>query len=538
MKNIALLFCILLIINGCGVQPIPDGARAPKLRIGILEDVDEIAFQAGDNFEVYSSDGALLATGGAGDQYEIRLIYAKAARIDYYLAARKVTDDREAQKIASDVRAKGYPSVIKEKTRRDFRAGQIISQKYYYICIDRAFDSKESAIRLQNDISDEIFTIVETFYGRLPSGILQLSDKSSNRSLEARNFIRLSGNNISINARTGAGFHYESRETRTYEGDMIFIVNESGQLTVMNEIPIANYLAGVISAEMSPGFPLEALKAQTITARSYTLSRIGKQHPLAPFDLCDEVHCQVFKGITNINAATRQAVRETAGQVLMYEDEICETFYAGVCGGHTEHNENVWNGNPRRYLRGIFDMDQYNVRANEDFLKNEENLSLWIDGSPDVYCNLDKIEVPSYLEYARKYFRWDVTYSQNELSELLLRNTGTDFGDIINIVPVERGISGRLKTIRIEGSRNAMDIDKELEIRKALSENYLYSSCFQVERKNVVNGIPREFTLHGAGWGHGVGMCQTGAAVMALQGINYKRILSHYYRESDIRKLY
>ena len=246
----------------------------------------------------------------------------------------------------------------------------------------------------------------------------------------------------------------------------------------------------------------------------------------------------MFKGITNINAATRQAVRETAGQVLMYEDEICETFYAGVCGGHTEHNENVWNGNPRRYLRGIFDMDQYNVRANEDFLKNEENLSLWIDGSPDVYCNLDKIEVPSYLEYARKYFRWDVTYSQNELSELLLRNTGTDFGDIINIVPVERGISGRLKTIRIEGSRNAMDIDKELEIRKALSENYLYSSCFQVERKNVVNGIPREFTLHGAGWGHGVGMCQTGAAVMALQGINYKRILSHYYRESDIRKLY
>jgi SpoIID/LytB domain protein len=290
---------------------------------------------------------------------------------------------------------------------------------------------------------------------------------------------------------------------------------------------------------MNSEFPDEALKAQSVTARSFTIARLGKHHLLSPFDVCDDVHCQVFSGTTRRSSKTDNAVRSTSGEVLMYDNNICETFYHAVCGGHTEHNENVWlNGTPMRYLRGVFDLPASQVNVPEDWLINENNLGRWISEKQKVYCNVDLIQTPSYLEYTRKYFRWRVEYSQSEITKIIRDKTGHNVGSVQNIIPMERGVSGRLKKIRIIGSRKSITISSDLEIRKSLSPNYLYSSCFQVRTEGYSGGAPRRFIIEGAGWGHGIGMCQTGAAMMALTGSNYRSILQHYYRGASLKSVY
>jgi SpoIID/LytB domain protein len=222
----------------------------------------------------------------------------------------------------------------------------------------------------------------------------------------------------------------------------------------------------------------------------------------------------------------------------MYDNQICETFYHAVCGGHTEHNENVWNGSPRRYLRGVFDLPINQISVPEDFLLQEHNIRRWIEESPVVHCNVKLIETPSYLEYTKKYFRWQVEHSQSEMSRIIRDKTGHNIGNVLNIIPTERGISGRLKKIRIIGNRKSITIENDLAIRKVLSDNVLFSSCIQIEAVGQQSGIPSKFIIKGAGWGHGVGMCQTGAATMALKGTNYQSILKHYYRSASIQTVY
>jgi SpoIID/LytB domain protein len=223
-------------------------------------------------------------------------------------------------------------------------------------------------------------------------------------------------------------------------------------------------------------------------------------------------------------------VTETCGLILKHEDKICDTFYSGVCGGYTENNENVWEGEPRTYLQGSVDAEQINL--SDSFLQNEDNVRRWIESSPKVFCNTQQGIVPDFLKYTTKYFRWQVSYSQSELSDIIAKKTGQNIGSLLDIVPLRRGVSGRLTEIELRGTRRTIIIEKELNIRKTLSENYLYSSCFVVDRQET------EFIIKGAGWGHGVGMCQTGAAMMALNGYNFKQILQHYYQQAEIVRLY
>jgi len=215
----------------------------------------------------------------------------------------------------------------------------------------------------------------------------------------------------------------------------------------------------------------------------------------------------------------------------MHDDNICDTRYAGVCGGHTENNENVWYNDPQPYLRGRLD-SELGYLLSRDYLTGESNVRQWIESRPEVYCNTTRTQVPDYLNYTKKYFRWSVRYSREELSRIIANKTGQNIGALIEIIPLARGVSGRIKKVELRGTRKSIIIERELEIRKALSPNYLYSSCFVVDLEG------NDFIIKGAGWGHGVGMCQTGAAMMALDGFNYREILNHYYQNSKLVKLY
>jgi SpoIID/LytB domain protein len=235
-----------------------------------------------------------------------------------------------------------------------------------------------------------------------------------------------------------------------------------------------------------------------------------------------------------------QAVSETSGEVLMYESLICDARYSKCCGGITELFENAWEPVNHPYLQKITDSKQQPDGFNDD-LTQETNAVAWINGAPDAFCNTNDKKTLSqvlnnYDQETNDFFRWKVTYTQKELSALIREKTGIDFGLITGLEPVARGTSGRIIRLRIKGDKKTMIIGKELEIRKALSRTHLYSSAFAVEKET--RGGETIFILHGAGWGHGVGLCQIGAAVMGASGYSYRDILTHYFRSADLRKIY
>ena len=371
----------------------------------------------------------------------------------------------------------------------------------------------------------------------------------------------------------GINFHWERKEVQRFKGELKIIV-EDDRLTAINIIPIEDYLTSVISSEMSATASLELLKAHAVISRSWLLNKLkvanGKlkviMHPdntanfelsTLPsqlikwydheahknFDVCADDHCQRYQGITRASTPQAlEAVFATRGEVLMYEGEICDARFSKCCGGAFEEFQNCWENVKHPYLIGQRD-SKTETRLPD--LTKEAEADKWIRTSPAAFCNTHNKQVLSqvlnnYDQETTDFYRWRVCYSQQELSELIHKRSGIEFGKIIDLIPVERGTSGRLVRLKIVGTLRTLIIGKELEIRRTLSSSHLYSSAFVVDKeyKEDEKEIPSRFILTGSGWGHGVGLCQIGAAVMGEQGYKYKEILSHYYPGSAIEQQY
>ena len=371
----------------------------------------------------------------------------------------------------------------------------------------------------------------------------------------------------------GINFHWERKEVQRFKGELKIIV-EDDRLTAINIIPIEDYLTSVISSEMSATASLELLKAHAVISRSWLLNKLkvanGKlkviMHPdntanfelsTLPsqlikwydheahknFDVCADDHCQRYQGITRTSTPQAiEAVFATRGEVLMYEGEICDARFSKCCGGAFEEFQNCWENVKHPYLIGQRD-SKTETRLPD--LTKEAEADKWIRISPTAFCNTHNKQVLSqvlnnYDQETTDFYRWRVCYSQQELSELIHKRSGIEFGKIIDLIPVERGTSGRLVRLKIVGTLRTLIIGKELEIRRTLSSSHLYSSAFVVDKeyKEDEKEIPSRFILTGSGWGHGVGLCQIGAAVMGEQGYKYKEILSHYYPGSAIEQQY
>ena len=371
----------------------------------------------------------------------------------------------------------------------------------------------------------------------------------------------------------GINFHWERKEVQRFKGELKIIV-EDDRLTAINIIPIEDYLTSVISSEMSATASLELLKAHAVISRSWLLNKLkvanGKlkviMHPdntanfelsTLPsqlikwydheahknFDVCADDHCQRYQGITRTSTPQAiEAVFATRGEVLMYEEEICDARFSKCCGGAFEEFQNCWENVKHPYLIGQRD-SKTETRLPD--LTKEAEADKWIRTSPAAFCNTHNKQVLSqvlnnYDQETTDFYRWRVCYSQQELSELIHKRSGIEFGKIIDLIPVERGTSGRLVRLKIVGTLRTLIIGKELEIRRTLSSSHLYSSAFVVDKeyKEDEKEIPSRFILTGSGWGHGVGLCQIGAAVMGEQGYKHKEILSHYSPGSAIEQQY
>ena len=317
---------------------------------------------------------------------------------------------------------------------------------------------------------------------------------------------------------------------------------------------------------MSATSSLEFLKAHAVISRSWLVAQIKKKANIAikhdetvansdeelikwydredhkNFDVCADDHCQRYQGINRESTdAVRQAIDATRGEVLMYDGELCDTRFSKCCGGVYELFENCWEPVHHDYLEARRDgVDENNFPD----LTKEENAAHWIMSYPKAYCNTNDKNIltqvlNNYDQETSDFYRWKIEYTQEQISQLIKERSGIDFGQIIDLQPIARGTSGRLYKMKIVGSKRSLIIGKELEIRRTLSKSHLYSSAFIVERHNISdNGIPQKFVLRGAGWGHGVGLCQIGAAVMGEKGYSYRQILFHYFKNATITKLY
>ena len=366
----------------------------------------------------------------------------------------------------------------------------------------------------------------------------------------------------------GVNFHWERKEDQRFLGSARFIV-EGDKLTVINILPVESYLLSVISSEMSANASLELLKAHAVISRSWLLAQIEKNKSIADsgetycacteteeervkwydredhvnFDVCADDHCQRYQGVTRQSTPkVAEAIAATRGQVLMYDGVLCDARFSKCCGGVFEEFENCWEPRHYHYLGVRYDDVDENKYPN---LRDEKTAVSFIMSRPDAFCNTSDAKILSqvlnnYDQETTDFYRWKVEYTADEVSEIAHRRSGIDFGTIIDMIPLERGTSGRLIRLKIVGTKTTKIIGKELEIRKTLSNSHLYSSAFTVERHDVdpATGIPARFTLHGAGWGHGVGLCQIGAAVMGAKGYDYRAILSHYFIDANVDTLY
>ncbi|WP_296184450.1 SpoIID/LytB domain-containing protein [uncultured Bacteroides sp.] len=369
-----------------------------------------------------------------------------------------------------------------------------------------------------------------------------------------------------LNVTIGINFHWERKEDQRFMGALKIIV-ENEKLTGINVIHVEDYLTSVISSEMSATASLELLKAHAVISRSWLLAQIHKNKAITAsqslysaftqtdqelirwydredhthFDVCADDHCQRYQGITRASTEmVRQAIAATCGQVLMWEGNICDARFSKCCGGAFEEFQYCWEGIKHPYLSKQKDSK---TGSGLPDLRVESEADQWIRTSPESFCNTKDKKILSqvlnnYDQETTDFYRWKIEYKQDELSELILKRSGIDYGQILDLIPVERGTSGRLVKLKIRGSKRTMTIGKELEIRRTLSTSHLYSSAFVIDKADIVDDVPGRFILTGAGWGHGVGLCQIGAAVMGEQGYPYDTILLHYYIGATIDKLY
>ncbi|HEY3277379.1 MAG TPA: SpoIID/LytB domain-containing protein [Syntrophorhabdaceae bacterium] len=428
---------------------------------------------------------------------------------------------------------------------------------------------REVSVRLNGEFTCEEGDGLSGAFTARTEGQAILITEGDGRETVRSSRIRLEGRPGStftlLNVTIGKNFHWERAEEQTFEGNLILLSRGSGVMAVINEIPIEEYLRSVISSEMKATAPMEFLKVHSILSRSWLLAALDRkqkkcgtsakvseglqgagemvrwyeqeEHDL--FDVCADDHCQRYQGVTKIvSPDAARAVKETEGKVIAFRGVICDARYSKACGGITETFRTAWEEKDVPYLIAVSDSEHVYPP-----IITEEEAHRWIISKPQAYCNVDDPAIlagilPDFDRETKEFFRWKTEYERDELEAIMKEKSGIDFGVLREIIPLRRGPSGRISRLKITGSGGSMIVGKELEIRRWLSPTHLFSSAFIVETIASPAGEIEKFIFHGAGWGHGVGLCQIGAAVMATTGFKAEEILSHYFPGTEVRKIY
>jgi len=511
------------------------------VRVGLLEAYEKLTFQMHGSYRVESLAGdTVRETKPSGVRWRARVEESIPAQFLFSVLLNSYERSEDAMTLAETFGSRNMSAIVRQIGGPIEIDDRVIGDNTLYRVQVGSFRTELDAQPLLDSLDDEYAPRIVREVLREAHGIIELFDADLIETYAIHDGFRLVPEDSSCKVTifgvlTGSGFKYERAENREYGGVMEVYLDHAGKLAVINEIPIDRYLKGVVPAEMPAGFPHEALKAQAILSRSVVLAEKSTKHLNDSFELCAHVHCQVYTGLTQEDPRTSTAVDETKGQVLVNDRSLVEAFYSAVCGGHTEDGATAWATPILHPTRG---RPCTSDTASVPDLTTEAGVRKWILSSPDVCCNIAGLNLPVSGDYARKHFRWEVSFTRQELEGILRDKTGVDVGTVFDIVPVRRGKSGRLIEIDVLGSRRNLRIKRELKIRRALSTSALESSCFIVDVIQDTSGLPVEFVFSGAGWGHGVGMCQCGAARMALEGSTSDDIFKFYFPGTMVEKVY
>jgi len=510
----------------------------PVVRVGILENKTELAFEPHGAFVIAAKNGKIYRISDK-DRWRALIVSSTPAEFAYKIVLSRHNKIEDAEKALQETKRKHPDAAL--YTSGDYlilNGDVLIDKRIYRVILKQNFTGEREARTFMENSSGLDGARVTKLKVKDAQGEIRLTS-SKGKNINVRDALRLSGALVTLkDIEVGEGFHFSRQENRSYKGEIEIMFGDSGKLYAINVLTLESYLEGVLPGEMLSTFPLEALKAQSIAARTFFLYNFGRRFRDAPYDVTDDVRSQVFIGASKRDKKIETAIRETRGLVLKYNGKLCSTPYSAICGGHTEFAENVWDGDGEPYLQGVLDELSSKSLPESFDLSQEENVGKWVNSSPKVNCNVKEYGAPKFVSYSTKYFRWEQSYSRPELEGIIRQKTGHDVGSLIDIVPMQRGVSGRLIEVKILGTLDSFTVRKELNIRRAFSKSALYSACFVVEKSGGSDGLADEFVFKGAGWGHGVGMCQVGAAMMAFNHKKAAHILRHFYRGAKVDKFY
>jgi SpoIID/LytB domain protein len=515
----------------------------PTVRVRLLERYSHVDIRMSGPFKVVDLDGVTVFSSIESQLlWRCKVEESQPAKYVYSVLVDTLHTEEEATSVANLLTENGHQARVLPLGRDIRIGGNLVHHGQVWRVILGAYERETDA----RPMVEKLYAIDSTWTPHIlrhrikeAGGSIELYDSEYDRSAIIKQGFRIVPDGdceVTVySIRVGVGFHWEHTEDRTYKGVIEVRIGNTGNLMAINELRLDEYLKGVIPSEMHHSYPLEALKAQAVAARSYTVSKLATRPVSDSADFPATVAFQVYSGTTRQNDITTQAVEETAGEVLKYQDQICMAYFSANSGGHTESQE-FWDPPGVPYLTGTPVSKDNSAKFKFDLTK-EPDVDEWIRSHPVSYSN-PRGTGTDILDRNARYFRWEVSYPRRELEEILKRKLGFDIGTLIAIHPVQRGVSGRIVELELLGSHRNHIIHGELNIRRALSESALYSSCFVVDMIMGDMGEPVELTFIGAGFGHGVGLDQTATGAMAIDGMTYEDILARFYKESRIDKIW
>ena len=499
----------------------------PAVRIGVLQHQQEMRLSLRGAYRVISSSGDPEIEAGAGISFQFSIASSRPAKLQYRLVFLKETSPELAE--AAQLPSKEFGPLVTVKL--GYTLGTVASTVEYWRC-SRPFETQKEAEEARAALpQNERISILQERVEE-PAGEIKMVWAGGEKVVA--DWVRFepmnaqTGRVVVHDVIVGVGFHWQHEERQRFRGALEVRIDNRGLLTGVNELAAEEYLFSVNSSEMMSVMPEELLKAQTVAARNTLFATMGKHHYSDSFHLCADDHCQCYRGSSRETPDSRRVTLATVGDVLVFEGQVCDARYSKMCGGIMESFESVWNEDPRGYLPAGVDAPQ-GSDAHGWFPVTEETARAYIDARPDCWCNTTGDDVPPYLRYSAPYFRWEMRYPRAEVQEMLTRYFGREVGELLELVPLSRGASGRIEYLNVRTTQGEFTVGKEYQIRKMLAKKFLYSSCFVADYERAKDGSVELLILKGGGWGHGAGLCQVGATMMAYKGRGYKEILEHYY---------
>ncbi|GAB4333976.1 MAG: hypothetical protein Kow0037_12390 [Calditrichia bacterium] len=515
----------------------------PIVRIGLVEGQDYIDFRTSGEFDILDAENEpIIENVKSKLKWRVKIKESKPGQEQYYLKLYETHNREEIEEKLKTAQKYSLETTIEELGGDIFLGDKKINNNTKYILKAGNFKSALEAKRAAKQYANDFNPTVDKETAKSPKGVLEFFDAEYIHSGESKHAFKIIPKDVNTKTKLYSLRTYDELlqkdhyEDRIYNGGIEFRIDNQGKLMIISELPLETYLKRVVYSETGEDLPIEFIKSMAIVARSEVLARIEHKHLGDPYDMCDWGHCLRYYGDDFDDPNIDKAIEQTRGQVIFTPEGICDAYFNLLCGGHTEDASGVWDVETSQYSHAKFDWKE-KPEGYED-LKSEEAARRWILNRPQAFCNLAGRQVSPTLDEVKKYFRWEVNYTRSELEEIVKRKTGQDIGIIFDIIPIERGKSGRLKEIELIGSLNILRIRGELKIRESLSYNYLESSCFIIEKEFDDIGTPISFSFIGAGQGHGIGMCKTGAAVMATEGYKWDEILKHYFKECTVKSIY